>query len=246
VDEFNYIFHDLFGRRGAIFRKIVEYLAKGPAEYSEIITALKYANSGSMSEYLEELEVSGFISRDYNWSFKTGVETRVSRFRLKDNYLRFYLKYIAPRLTKIKREQLQEVSLTAFPNWEGIMGLQFENLLLNNRHLIWKVLGIAPDEIVSDNPYVQHATTKQAGCQIDYLIQTRHHTLFMCEFKFSKNKLNNSVISEINAKVEKLTVPKNFAILPVLIHVSGVTQDLERAAYFYKIIDMNLFMEKLL
>ena len=37
-----------------------------------------------------------------------------------------------------------------------------------------------------ENPFFQKKTTKQLGCQIDYLIQTAFRTFFVFEFKFSK------------------------------------------------------------
>lgn len=243
VDEFRHIFHDLFGRRRVIMRKIVEFLAKGPAEYNEIVQGLSYSRSGSMSEYLEELVISGFVSRDYNWSFKSGQDTTASHFRLKDNYLRFYLKYIAPRLSKIKHDQFSEISLSSFPNWDGIMGLQFENLILNNRRLIRRILGVNPEEIISDNPYFQHSTSKNKGCQIDYLIQTRYNNLFACEIRFCKNKIDISVLAEMKDKIASLAVPKGFAVLPVLIHVNGVSEEVVASDYFFKIIDVNSLLE---
>ena len=34
-------------------------------------------------------------------------------------------------------------------------------------------------------PFFQNPTAKQAGCQIDYLVQTRFHNLDLFEVKFS-------------------------------------------------------------
>lgn len=245
VDEFKFIFNDLFGRRGEFYKKIVEYLSQGPAEYSEIASALKYTSSGALSEYLEDLLISGFISRDYTWSLKSGKDmSKLSKFRLSDNYIRFYLKYIALKLNKIKKNQLAYTSLTSFPNWDGVIGLQFENLVLNNRKKIQDLIGLKPEEIVSDNPYFQHRTVKQNGCQIDYLIQTRHNTLFACEIKFSKKEIDLAVVDSVKEKVSKLILPRGFACLPVLIHVNGVSEEVIESDYFFKIIDFSLLLDE--
>ncbi|MCX7114612.1 MAG: ATP-binding protein [Gammaproteobacteria bacterium] len=241
VDEFKFIFHDLFGRRGEICKKIVEYLAEGPAEYSDIVTALHYHNSGSLSEYLNDLLTSGFISRDYTWALKNGKDSRLSHFRLSDNYLRFYLKYIAPRLTKIDKNQFSQTSLTSLTNWSSIAGLQFENMILNNRHTIYDLLGLKEDEILTDNPYFQTKTTKQQGCQIDYLIQTRYNTLFVCEIKFLKQPVDLSIIQELKDKIAKLVLPRGYACLPVLIHVNGVSDEVCDSGYFFRMIDFGQF-----
>lgn len=239
VDEFKFIFHDLFGRRGSICQEIVTFLANGPAEFLQIASALNYSTGGNLSEYLDDLIISGFISRDYTWNLKSGIDSRLSRFRLKDNYLRFYLKYMASKVDRITKGQFEDVSLSNLPNWDGLMGLQFENLVLNNRKLIQQKLGITPDDIVTDNPFFQHQTTKQKGCQIDYLIQTQRNTLFVCEIKFSKKELNTSVIQSVKEKLSRLTIPRGFACIPVLIHVNGISQNVSEADYFYKEIDFN-------
>jgi len=243
VDEFKFIFHDLFGRRGEICKKIVEFLAKGPAEYADIVTALDYHNSGSLSEYLNDLSISGFVRRDFTWGLKSGKDSRLSQFRLSDNYVRFYLKYILPRLNKINKNQFSRFSLSSLMNWDSIAGLQFENMVLNNRKEIHALLGLKDDEILADNPYFQNKTTKQQGCQIDYLIQTRYNTLFVCEIKLLKNQADLSIIQDMKEKIAKLAIPKGYACLPVLIHVNGVSESLVDAGWFYKIIEFSQVLE---
>lgn len=85
--EFDLIFHDLFERRSEIYRPIVEFLAEGSKEFNDISKALKYQKSGALSAYLDDLIQSGFITRDYTWSIKAGKPSRLSHFRLSDNYL---------------------------------------------------------------------------------------------------------------------------------------------------------------
>jgi uncharacterized protein len=90
----------------------------------------------------------------------------------------------------------------SLPGFEGIMGLQFENLVLNNRAAIWKALGLRPEEIVFENPYFQSQTNKQAGCQIDYMVQTRFKNLYICEIKFSHHPISSDVIQEMEKKIK--------------------------------------------
>lgn len=78
---------------------------------------------------------------------------------------------------------------------------------------MFEALGIKPDEIVTDNPFFQHKTVKQKGCQIDYLIQTKHNTLFACEIKFTKKTIDSQIIHEVKEKLSKLALPKGFALV---------------------------------
>lgn len=239
VKEFQYIFNDLFGRRKMICGRISEFLSQGPKEVSEIAEGLNYRKGGPLNDYLEDLVLAGFLSKDYTWIIQSGEDMKISKFRLKDNFLRFYFKYIAPKLTKIQRNQFKEHTLSSLPNWEAILGLQFENIVLNNRSVIRDLLNIKADEIISDNPFFQRPTLKQFGCQIDYLIQTKFKTLFACEIKFSIHKIGNGIVEEVRTKLSKIHLPKGFTCLPVLIHVNGITEEVENADYFYKIINFS-------
>ncbi len=238
VKEYERVFNDLFGKRGDVYQKIVESLADGPREYGDLATAINYTSSGALSNYLNDLVESGFLTRDYAWELSSGKDIDVSRFRLRDNYLRFYFKCIPPRLSKIQKDLFQDRALTSIPGWNSIRGLQFENLVLNNRRLIWSALKISEEEIVNDNPFLQRKTTQQQGCQIDYLIHTEFNILYVFEIKFSQNKIGKSVIDEVKQKIARIKMPRGFAVKPVLIHTSEVTTDLLEERYFAAIINM--------
>jgi AAA+ ATPase superfamily predicted ATPase len=237
--EFNDIFSDLFSTRSEVYKTIVAALTEGNAEYNDICQALDVSKSGYLSEHLDNLIQSGFISRDYTWNLKTGSEARLSHYRLSDNYLRFYLKYIENNRSKIEQGHFNSRSLSNLPGWEPIIGLQFENLVLNNRKLIWEKLSIYPEEIISDNPFFQRKTARTPGCQIDYLIHTRFNNLYVCEVKFSKHKVGLDILSEVQQKIDKLKRPKGFSCRPVLIHVNGVTDEVLASNFFDTIIDFS-------
>lgn len=83
------------------------------------------------------------------------------------------------------------------------MGLQFENLVISNRKTVQRILGIDPFEIVNDNPFFQRKANGRQGCQIDYMIQTKFGTCYLCEIKFNAQKITKSVIDEV--KNQKLS-----------------------------------------
>lgn len=245
VDEFDHLFSNIFKRRSPLYREIVKLLVYGAKETNEISKALNVDLTGLLSEYLEELSLSGFIKRDYTWHIKTGHDAKLSKYRLSDNYFRFYLRYIDKYRTKINRGGFEIKAMTSLPEWPTMMGLQFENLVLNNRHCIHQALRISPEDIVSDNPFFQNPTRKQRGCQIDYMIQTKFDTLYVCEVKFSKHPIGMEVINEMQQKIDRLKRPKGFSCRPVLIHVNGVSEDVKESDYFASIIDMSEFFDKL-
>jgi hypothetical protein len=152
---------------------------------------------------MDDLITAGFVSHDFTWHLKTGLDSKLSHYRLKDNYLRFYLKYIQPNKKKILKAPLR-----VLPQWQSIMGLQFENLVLSNRKSIQKILGIEPSEIINDNPYFQRKSQIQPGCQVDYMIQTKFGTCYLCEINFRSQEITMSVVEELKKKIKALKLPK--------------------------------------
>lgn len=236
-NEFEQIFTDIFSKRNEIYKHIVHCLAEGRYEYEDIYQQLNVEKGGTISGYLDELVKSGFIRRDFTWHIKNGRASKLSRYRVSDNYLRFYLKYIEPNKEKIERDGFEDQSLTALPGWEGAMGLQFENLVLNNRKHVFQLLHINLNDVIYDNPFFQRKTSRQESCQIDYMIQTRFDTLYICEIKFSRHPIKKDVIIEMQEKLNRLKVPKHISRRTVLIHVNGVTDDVIESNYFSQIIN---------
>ena len=235
--EFDKIFHDLFSKRGRIYKKIVLLLTdKHSLNQEEICKGINRQRGRAISEYLNDLVTAGFLSDDHTWSLKTQKMSSLRRYRVSDNYLRFYLKFIEPKKREIIQGKYEEGSLFDHVNWESIMGLQFENLVVHNRDDLLDVLKIQKADCLCDGPYFQTGTKRKRGCQIDYLIQAKG-ALYICEVKFSKNPIGREVIEEVRRKIEALTIPKYVSFRPILIHVGEISPEVEEADYFDKIID---------
>jgi len=239
VKEFDMIFHELFEKRDSIYKKIIMALSNGPIGLNEVSQRTDYPKSGRLKKYLNDLIQAGFISRDYTWSLKTGKIMNLSLYRLSDNYIRFYLKYIAPKRIQIEAKRIKKINLSYLPGWEVVMGLQFENLVVNNRDEIFRLLNIDPETVIYDNPFFQKKTTRQKGCQIDYLIQTKFKTLYVLEIKFSKNLIKQQVIEEVTEKIKRISLPRGTAVFPVLVHVNGVADRVYEEDYFHSIINFS-------
>jgi AAA+ ATPase superfamily predicted ATPase len=235
VNEYRQIFSDLFNKKGQLYSKIVSRLADGMCDLEEIRNTIGIERGGRATKYLYELETAGFISQDNTWHIKTGKISKLRKFRLKDNYLRFYLKYIEPNLSKIEQDRYHINPA----QWPAIFGLQFENLVLNNRERILELLYIDPHSVICDNPYFQEQTTRHPGCQVDYLIQTRDRTLYLCEIKFCQQPVPSSVVLEVEKKMKAIPLPRGFSIRPILIHVNGVSDQLQATEFFSKTIDFS-------
>ena len=213
--EFDKIFKDIFQKRAEAYKLIIQQLAERSCEYNQLAEKLHVEQTGGLSIQIKHLIASGFVTRDYSWH-KSGEKTKLSRLRLCDNYIRFYLKYIEPKKELIEKGIYRDVALENLPQWPIIMGFQFENLVLNNLPSIIHILNIPAESIIATGPYFQRKTARQDGCEIDLLIYTRF-TLYICEIKFRK-LIKSDVINEVQEKIKRLKNYHSMSIRPVLIY----------------------------
>lgn len=245
VDDFDRIFHDLFDKKGEQYQKIISALADSPLTYDEIATATQYSSSGRLSDYLSELIEAGFVSRHYTLAVRSKKKSRLSLYRIRDNYIRFYLKYIKPNREKIANHHFDKMIISSLPGWESIMGYQYESLVLDNRQKLWELLGIDPKDILFDNPYFQRKSEGHEACQIDYLIQTRFGTYYLFEIKFSCDSIKPVIITAITKKIERLQLGRGAVCLPVLIHVNGVSDRIIEKNFFSALLTFRTFFNYL-
>ena len=75
------------------------------------------------------------------------------------------------------------------------------------------------------------------------MIQTKYNTLYVCEVKFSRNPVGTKVIQEVKEKIQRLSIPWGVSCRAVLIHVNGITEDLQDKDYFSNIIDFSKLLK---
>lgn len=233
VDEFDKVFLDLFGKNALDYQSIARALVHQPQSAEEIAHCLNIELSGHLSHKLTVLKECGFVARDYAWRARQRLD-RLSKYRLKDNYLRFYLKYIEPKKDLIEKKLYQDIDLENLPDWSSILGLQFENLVLNNLKPIRDLLEISPESLYSAGPFFQNSTKSHPGCQVDLLLQTKYST-YLCEIKFSRN-IGVEIISEVMQKIERIKIPKTVSLRPVLIYQGELSKQVVRENFFSKLI----------
>ena len=241
--EFDQIFADLFSKKAATYGNVVKTLDHSSLSLDEISQKLDIEKGGYLSKCLDDLMLAGFIQEDCTWNLSTKSESSLKKFRIKDNYLRFYLRYIEPNKDKISKGIFDSTSFMYLPGWESVMGLQFENLVLNNLKKLLEILRINPSEVSNFGPFFQRKTQRMKGCQIDLLIQTKHNTLYVCEIKFSSSEVRSSVIEEMERKIESMSLPKGTSVRPILIHVNGVSQSVMESEVFNDIVDFSQFFD---
>lgn len=238
--DFNRIFDDVFDATVAAKKRIVTALADGPASVAELAERFGSDPNGHLSTDLKELAEAGFVAASAGLNPQTGKPAREVRYRLKDNYTRFYLKYVLPKRTAIESGVFRYLSLDRLPGWDAIMELQFENLVLNNFPLLAREIGLVGKNVESVAPYFRRGGKASAGVQIDMLVQLPR-SAYVVEIK-RKARIGDSVVDEVRQKVERLALPKTKSVKTVLVYDGELDPAVEENDFF----DYLIPAEKLL
>jgi hypothetical protein len=122
------------------------------------------------------------------------------------------------------------LSMDQLPEWNTILGLQFENLILNNIQPLAKQLQLARTPLIAAAPYFQKQTARRKGCQVDLLILTKH-SLYVVEIKLRKS-IEPQVIDEVKEKVRRLPADSERSIRTVLVYEGQLNKNVEDEGYF--------------
>ena len=229
-EDFDRIFQDVFRRTAATKRALLEALANGPKSLGEAAAAAGMEAGGHVTAALDELSAAGFVSADRGLTPGTGAETREVRYRISDNYVRFYLKFIAPRADAIRKGAFRLASMDQLPGWRSILGVQFECLVLNNLPVILPRLGVGNALVLSAAPFVRNATKRGEGTQIDLLVQTRT-TAIVVEIK-RRASIEASVEDEVREKVRRLKLPRSISVRTALVYDGELAPEIAENGYF--------------
>jgi AAA+ ATPase superfamily predicted ATPase len=242
--EFDKIFDDIFLGKSATYKAIAAALVNNSRTVTDICNDASLGKGGNISAYIKDLLDTGFVKKEMPFKPGKSQPSNVYKYRLNDNYLRFYLKYIEPNRQRIEDGVFDLASLERIFNWDSMMGVQFETLVINNLKDIIRRLRIPPESIRSASPYFQSETKAHKGCQIDLMIQTRTN-LYVCEIKF-KQKIGMAVVGEVQEKISRLKIPRNLSIRPVLIYEGELTGEVVSEDYFDKLLKVSdLFLGSL-
>ena len=236
-DDFSKIFNSVFGENAVSKQKILASIASSPLTLSEVAEAIGVGRGGVISEHLAELETAGFVSEDAGLNPATGRAAKCVRYRISDNYTRFYLKYIRPNERMIDKGAFKFASLDALPGWDTILGLQFENLVANNLHGILPRLGLDRVLLKSAAPWRQLATARRKGCQIDLLLQSER-CVCVVEMK-RRREIGRDVVDDVAAKVEALSLPRGISVRTALVYDGHLAPTVEAEGFFDALIPVS-------
>ncbi len=200
---------------------------------NEVVEETKLSSGGYLTGILRELEESGFITT----YLPLNRRSKDAIIRLTDEYSLFYLKFIEKSRPSQKSTW---AILSTKPTWKAWSGYAFENLCLKHVENIKMALQIG-------SIYSEEATwyDKQAGAQIDLVIDRADRCVNLCEIKFSDTAytITAKYAKELQQKVVayKHTLKSKKTIFTTLITTYGVTKNEHQAQH----VDSEVTLEQL-
>ena len=220
----------------------MEVLAHGPMMATEIAERMGGDVNGHLTRTLMELEYAGVVAREVNLNAATGRPARLERYRICDNYTRFYLHFIEPNRAAIDNGLFRYSSLEQMKGWDVQLGYQFENLVVNHVCDLFRHLGIERSLVLSAAPYVQRGTKRGKGCQIDMLIQTRR-TVYVVEIK-RRREIGAEIMDEVAEKVKRLKVVDGVSVRTALVYDGRLSPRIEAEHGFDVLVPANRLLQE--
>lgn len=195
-DEFKSLYHSLFDE-ATDHMEVVRELAKKASGLTrgEIMAACKLTSGGGVSQLLEELTESGFITPYIPF----GKTRKDAVYKLTDEYSLFYVRFIENR----RQEGMGTwIRLSTGSSWKSWSGYAFESICQKHFPLLKKALRI---EGVYTEASVWRSKSGKGirGAQIDLLIDRQDQCINICEMKFSVNafEITGSYAEELQNKL---------------------------------------------
>lgn len=239
-EDFDDMFEDVITRKSKFSARVLRTFVDGPRSCSEVASMLKIEKGGDVTAALETLVESGFLAEAGRLNPETGGELRERRYRIRDNYVRFYLKCIEPHKRIIDEGAFRFSSLLALEGYETVMGLAFENLVVNNYRDLLPHLHLDGSIILSAGPYLRRAAKGprgRAGCQVDLLIQVRR-AIYVVEVK-RRREIGRDIIDEVDRKVRAIARPAGVSVRAALVYDGDLSPVAAADGYFDAIVPVT-------
>lgn len=226
------------------YHDIVDFLSQVKfATRSQIEEHLGVGGGGNLTDVLKDLILCGFVEK-YT-PYNVGVKSKLNRYCVSDNYLRFYFKYIKPIQIDIEQGDYNSDPMNAFnkESYQKWLGYSFGRFCRKRHRLIAKIIGFSAVRYQSGVYFDRNSEKKQKGFQIDLIFDRADHVLTICEIRYLQTAVGTEVIDEFEKKLKAMPQRKSKTIEKVLISAEGATESLLNRAYFDYIITLEDLFE---
>jgi uncharacterized protein len=204
---------------------------------AELVKIAKLTDGGGVSQVLQELQFSGFIST----YFPFGTAKRKILYRLTDEFSLFHLSFLAQQTWIDAEGWLAQSQTPAFRTW---CGYAFENLCLKHIGQIKRALGIA-GVYTEASAFSFKGNADEQGFQIDLVLDRKDQCIHLFEFKFHNvefiiDKAYATQLRERRAAFKRLTKTNKHIFISFLTNYGVKTNE-----HSIGLVDHNLDMDVL-
>ena len=239
-EDFDDMFEDVITRQPRFSAQVLRAFVDGPKSATEVAASLKIVKGGDVTNAIADLVEAGFLAEAGRINPETGKELRERRYRLRDNYSRFYLKYVEPYKRVIDDGSFAYSSLEEFEGYDAVLGLAFENLIVNNYRDLIPFLHLNGAIVTSAGPYVRReakGARGRVGCQVDLLVQVRR-AIYVIEVK-RKREIGRDIIEQVDRKVRAIRRPDGVSVKAALVYDGHLSPVAAADGYFDAIVPVS-------
>lgn len=233
VTEFDKIFHSQF-REHRTYLRIVQVLRERALSLSQVAGQLGLPSGGGLKRYLDNLILAEIV--DGYRPFGKPDDSRERKYRLVDEYILFYSKYIAPNLKTIRTSTSRKLfERLCGPSLDAWSGLAFERFCVKHATALARAMGFE-DEVLDASPYFRK---DGEGFQIDLLFQRSDRVVTLCEVKHHDAPIDTKIIPEVERKCRLLPLRRGMTLERALVSVHGPGKSLRDAQYFHHYVTLD-------
>jgi uncharacterized protein len=237
VSEYQKIFYSQF-KAYKTYEAIIAYLNDAPRSLGDVAKKLNMASGGGLKLYLDNLKKAQMIT-EYVPFGKLSDQTNLKKYKLTDDYIRFYFKFIRPNLKIIAQNRHKDLfSKIVKPKWDAYLGFSFEAYCLKNAIRVADIMGFG-DKVEDFGPLFKKGDSQ---FQIDLLYIRRDRVITLCEIKYHSKPISVGVVKSVERKCKLLDVPSGYTLERALITRFGADESLQELGYFdYVISALDFF-----
>lgn len=236
-NEIERIFYSQF-KESSVYQDIVNHLQTEISGLEEVSKKINIPNGGGLKRYLDNLENAEIIKSFIPYNKKTG--SKLKRYALTDEYLKFYYKYVLPFKDVISQSSsdilFETLTKNSFEKW---MGIQFEKFCLKQKNHLAAIMGFK-NQVLNAAPYYERNDT---AFQIDLLFIRSDNIVTICEIKYWNKPVGTSVIPEVKRKMELIPEMKGYSVETALIAPFGADRSLMDSKFFDHIVTLEQIFE---
>ena len=238
VDEIPHLLRSSFMRESDKYQKIIRALiAHESLNYETLSKKIKSAKGSSLKHLLQNLVHSDMIEQ-FTPLDRFG-KTNLFRFRLSDEFMRFYYYFVHPNRNliqeNIKSKDIYDIIIPQrlYYSWKG---RTFERIVQKHAQEIAERIGLG----VVVKSFGSYFLRKEQSPQIDLVYLRTDKTLTVCEIKYSEKPIQLSEPLRTQIRNQGEFLKSRFPgqrIEHYLITNAGVTESIIRSDLFHRIIN---------